>query len=153
MPAAAASVEETEEFLLSCRYGELDEVRQYVDTHGPDAIVSARDNRGNTALHMCCANGHVGKCPPAYVCTPGAEQNRHNTTPPPPPPFGFFAGDKRQWIAAITLGDHEQPRCRREGARGAARGAGRWTAIITRKYLLVGVRHLPYRWRLIYCSN
>lgn len=58
--ASAPSKEDQEEFLLSCRYGEIDEVRQYVETNGPGSIVEARDNRGNTALHMCCANGHIG---------------------------------------------------------------------------------------------
>ena len=56
------SEEIVDEFLLSCRYGELDEVKEFVEKYGKEAVVVAKDNRGNTALHMCCANGHVGEC-------------------------------------------------------------------------------------------
>lgn len=55
------SDEEVQDFLLSCRYGELDEVKAFVERYGKEAVVSARDDRGNTALHMCCGNGHVGE--------------------------------------------------------------------------------------------
>ncbi|EIW71462.1 hypothetical protein TREMEDRAFT_23547, partial [Tremella mesenterica DSM 1558] len=51
--------EEEEEFLLSCRYGELDEVKNYVDKFGWETVVLARDERGNTCLHMICGNGHL----------------------------------------------------------------------------------------------
>ena len=53
--------EEVEDFLLSCRYGEVEEVKQFGEQYGWDEVVKARDERGNTALHMCCGNGHVGR--------------------------------------------------------------------------------------------
>lgn len=58
----APTAEQAEDVLLSCRYGELDEVKEFVETFGAQAIVDARDERGNTVLHMCCGNGHLGMC-------------------------------------------------------------------------------------------
>jgi ankyrin repeat protein len=70
MPSTKPSAEESDEFLLSCRYGELEEVQAYIAQFGDEAMVEARDNRGNTALHMCCANGHIGESSPAeLLCT------------------------------------------------------------------------------------
>lgn len=57
------SQEEVEDFLLSCRYGELEDVTAFVEKFGAEAVVNARDDRGNTAVHMCSGNGHVGKPP------------------------------------------------------------------------------------------
>jgi hypothetical protein len=57
------SPEQVEELLLSCRYGELEEVKAFVEEFGVEAVVSARDERGNSAVHMCCGNNHVGECP------------------------------------------------------------------------------------------
>ena len=57
----APSAEQVEDILLSCRYGELDEVKEFVEAYGADALVDARDDRGNTVLHMCCGNGHLGR--------------------------------------------------------------------------------------------
>ncbi|ORX37647.1 hypothetical protein BD324DRAFT_622730 [Kockovaella imperatae] len=53
------SAEEVEEFMLSCRYGEIDEVKMFTDKYGNAGVEAARDDRGNTALHMCSANGHI----------------------------------------------------------------------------------------------
>ncbi|KAG8742924.1 hypothetical protein FRC10_000712 [Ceratobasidium sp. 414] len=47
-----------EELLLSCRYGDIDDVRAFVEKFGAEAVAAARDENGNTALHMTCANGH-----------------------------------------------------------------------------------------------
>ncbi|OCH92047.1 ankyrin [Obba rivulosa] len=58
MSIPVPSPEDYEEFLLSCRYGDVDDIRQFVDRFGGDALNAARDERGNTALHMVCANGH-----------------------------------------------------------------------------------------------
>jgi hypothetical protein len=57
---ATPSQEEVEDFLLSCRYGELEDVQAFVEKYGQEAVESARDDRGNSAVHMCCGNGHVG---------------------------------------------------------------------------------------------
>lgn len=57
---AAPTNDDFEDLLLSCRYGDLDDVRAFVDKFGPEAVASARDENGNTVLHMTCANGHEG---------------------------------------------------------------------------------------------
>ncbi|KAF8608394.1 hypothetical protein BDV93DRAFT_519439 [Ceratobasidium sp. AG-I] len=52
------TVDDNEELLLSCRYGDLDDVRTFVEKFGAEAAAAARDENGNTVLHMTCANGH-----------------------------------------------------------------------------------------------
>jgi ankyrin repeat protein len=56
----APTEEEAEDAILSARFGDLDELRTFVDAFGADALANARDGRGNSALHMAAANGHVG---------------------------------------------------------------------------------------------
>lgn len=60
MDAIQPTTEEKDEFLLCCRYGDLDDVRNFIDKFGIDATLAITDNNGNTPLHMCCANGHEG---------------------------------------------------------------------------------------------
>jgi ankyrin repeat protein len=55
------SHEEIEELLLSCRYGDLDDVKTFIDNFGTSPLNSSRDEHGNTILHMASANGHTGK--------------------------------------------------------------------------------------------
>ncbi|KAF8161803.1 ankyrin repeat-containing domain protein [Mycena galopus ATCC 62051] len=55
----APTTEEQDEFLLSCRYGDLDDVKQFVDQFGAAAAAEIRDDNGNTVLHMLCGNGHA----------------------------------------------------------------------------------------------
>lgn len=59
---AAPSQEEIDELLLSCRYGDLEDVQAFVEKFGDEALVQAKDDRGNNVVHMCCGNGHVGEC-------------------------------------------------------------------------------------------
>ncbi|WRT69749.1 uncharacterized protein IL334_006740 [Kwoniella shivajii] len=59
MPRPAPTAEDTEEVLLSARYGELDEIKEFVEKFGAGPLVEAKDERGNTILHMCCGNGHI----------------------------------------------------------------------------------------------
>lgn len=54
------TAEDLEEILLSCRYGDLEDIQQFVDKFGADALATARDDAGNTILHMVAANGHTG---------------------------------------------------------------------------------------------
>ena len=61
MMAPTPSSDEKEELLLSCRYGDLDDVKQFVDKFGGDALRDIRDDNGNNALHMVCGNGHEGE--------------------------------------------------------------------------------------------
>lgn len=129
----AATPEALDEFILACRYGEDDGVRGFADAYGWDAAVGARDDRGNSGLHMACGNGHLGGCfeaagadsrrcedaAPAYVCLPAATNQRRR-------------------VAAAALGGDEQPCGSGDGAgqlaRGARRGAqarqgGRFTSV------------------------
>lgn len=57
---AAPTTDEKDEFILSCRYGDLDDVKQFVDQFGIDVAAEIRDDNGNTGLHMLCGNGHTG---------------------------------------------------------------------------------------------
>jgi hypothetical protein len=58
----APSQEEIDELLLSCRYGDLEDVQAFVEKFGDEALAQAKDDRGNNVVHMCCGNGHVGEC-------------------------------------------------------------------------------------------
>jgi uncharacterized protein len=60
MSSAAPSNEEIEDVLLSCRYGDIEDVEHFVTRYGPDSLNDIRDDQGNTVLHMVCANGHTG---------------------------------------------------------------------------------------------
>ncbi|KAK7691795.1 hypothetical protein QCA50_005198 [Cerrena zonata] len=53
------SDEDKDELLLSCRYGELGNIEQFVQKLGSDNASSIRDDNNNTILHMVCANGHI----------------------------------------------------------------------------------------------
>lgn len=57
------SAEILEDVLLCCRYGELDELKEHVENFGPQALETARDENGNTVLHMAAGNGHDGALP------------------------------------------------------------------------------------------
>ncbi|KAI0828052.1 cytoplasmic protein [Trametes gibbosa] len=59
MSLAVPLPEDFEELLLSCRYGDLEDIHQFVDRFGPDVFASARDDAGNTVLHMVAGNGHT----------------------------------------------------------------------------------------------
>ncbi|WWD20353.1 hypothetical protein CI109_104829 [Kwoniella shandongensis] len=58
-PTTTPTAEEVEDILLSARYGEVDEIKSFVEKYGAEPLISARDERGNTVLHMCCGNGHL----------------------------------------------------------------------------------------------
>ncbi|SRR6266550_1327076 len=53
--------DEKDDLLLSCRYGDIDDIRQFTDKYGQDILDSIRDENGNSVLHMVAGNGHVGK--------------------------------------------------------------------------------------------
>ncbi|WVW86871.1 hypothetical protein I302_108926 [Kwoniella bestiolae CBS 10118] len=59
MSKPSPSTEGIEEVLLSARYGELDELKEFVEKFGAQPLAEAKDERGNTVLHMCCGNGHI----------------------------------------------------------------------------------------------
>jgi hypothetical protein len=49
------------EVLACARYGETEELKELLDTYPDVKLSMLRDSNGNTPLHMCCANGHLGK--------------------------------------------------------------------------------------------
>lgn len=53
--------DEKDELLLSCRYGDLEDIQQFVKQFGQDAVAEVRDDNGNTVLHMAAGNGHEGE--------------------------------------------------------------------------------------------
>ena len=55
------SYEDIEELLLSCRYGDLEDLKSFVQRFGTNSVGEARDENGNTVLHMASANGHIGE--------------------------------------------------------------------------------------------
>ena len=60
MSLAEPTQEDVEELLLSCRYGDVEDIQQFIGRCGPDALATARDGNGNTVLHMVAGNGHTG---------------------------------------------------------------------------------------------
>ena len=52
--------EDTEDLLLTARYGELDDLKSFIEKFGAKPLTDARDEDGNTILHMVCGNGHLG---------------------------------------------------------------------------------------------
>jgi ankyrin repeat protein len=61
MDHPAPSPDDTEDLLLSCRYGDIDDVKSFIDRYGTDPVSDARDENGNNVLHMASANGHIGE--------------------------------------------------------------------------------------------
>lgn len=61
MDRLTPSPDDTEDLLLSCRYGDLDDVKSFVDRFGTKPVGEARDDNGNNVLHLASANGHIGK--------------------------------------------------------------------------------------------
>ena len=60
-PKSTPSDEELEDVVYAARYGDLDDVRAFVDSFGASALAAAHDESGNTVLHMAAANGHTGE--------------------------------------------------------------------------------------------
>jgi len=50
-----------DELILSCRYGDLEEVQAFVKEYTADVLPEIRDDNGNCVLHMISANGHLGE--------------------------------------------------------------------------------------------
>lgn len=62
------TADELDDIILSARYGELDEIEQFVAKYGINSVADAVDERGNGCLHMAAANGHIGTCVLALGC-------------------------------------------------------------------------------------
>ena len=63
MSLATPTPDDLDELLLSCRYGDTEDIQQFIDRFGPDALATAHDDAGNTVLHMVAGNGHTGMSP------------------------------------------------------------------------------------------
>lgn len=50
-----------EDLLLSCRYGDLEDVQAFIKKFGADSLAEIRDQSENSILHMISANGHIGR--------------------------------------------------------------------------------------------
>jgi ankyrin repeat protein len=50
-----------EDLLLSCRYGDLEDIKKFVEQFGQHPLSDIRDENGNSVLHMICGNGHTGE--------------------------------------------------------------------------------------------
>ncbi|PIL33662.1 transporter [Ganoderma sinense ZZ0214-1] len=59
MSLSTPTPDDLEELLLSARYGDVDDIQQFVDKFGSDALTTARDDNGNSILHMVAGNGHT----------------------------------------------------------------------------------------------
>ncbi|KAJ4471504.1 hypothetical protein J3R30DRAFT_3660224 [Lentinula aciculospora] len=55
----APSSEDKEEIFISCRYGDIEDVQEYVQKFGAETLSEIRDDNGNTILHMISGNGHT----------------------------------------------------------------------------------------------
>ena len=56
----APTDEDKDQLLDSCRYGDLDEVQDFVKQFGQEPLADVRDANDNSILHMVCGNGHLG---------------------------------------------------------------------------------------------
>jgi ankyrin repeat protein len=54
------TTDEKDDFILSCRYGDIEDVKLFVDQFGIAVAAEVKDDNGNTPLHMLCGNGHAG---------------------------------------------------------------------------------------------
>jgi hypothetical protein len=59
-PFPPPTPEETEDLLLIARYGELDDLKSFIQKFGTKPLTDVRDQDGNTILHMVSGNGHLG---------------------------------------------------------------------------------------------
>ncbi|KAG6330663.1 hypothetical protein ID866_8425 [Astraeus odoratus] len=78
------SQDDLEDLLLSCRYGDLQDVQDFVARHSAVPLGDAQDDRGNTVLHMACGNGHADLLEYLLPLVPSsllAKQNSSGSTP------------------------------------------------------------------------
>ena len=58
--APLPSNDDRDELLLSCRYGDLEDIEAFVSKYGKKSLSDIRDDNQNTILHMAAGNGHLG---------------------------------------------------------------------------------------------
>ncbi|RDB25133.1 Ankyrin repeat-containing protein P16F5.05c [Hypsizygus marmoreus] len=81
---AALTDDDKEDVLLAGRYGDLDDIQQFVAKFGAEPLADIRDDNENCILHMVCGNGHLDVLdyllplvPPSLL----AAQNSARSTP------------------------------------------------------------------------
>ncbi|KAF8633284.1 hypothetical protein AX17_004459 [Amanita inopinata Kibby_2008] len=55
----APSDDDKDELMLSCRYGDIDDICDFIKKYGQESLASVRDENGNCVLHMVAGNGHI----------------------------------------------------------------------------------------------
>ena len=60
MSLATPTADDLDDLLLSCRYGDTEDIQAFLARFGPDPLAAARDHAGHTVLHMVAGNGHTG---------------------------------------------------------------------------------------------
>ncbi|PPQ79920.1 hypothetical protein CVT24_003764 [Panaeolus cyanescens] len=51
--------DDKDEIFLACRYGDTDDVKEFLSKYSPQVLADLRDENQNSVLHMVCANGHL----------------------------------------------------------------------------------------------
>jgi len=74
------TAEDLEDLLLICRYGELEELQQFVDRFGKRPLEKCRDEDGNGVLHMVCGNGHLDLLNYLLPILPSSSSTLQNTS-------------------------------------------------------------------------
>ncbi|KAJ3484954.1 hypothetical protein NLI96_g5297 [Meripilus lineatus] len=81
MALSLPTEDDKEDLLLSCRYGDTEDVKLFVDRFGPDPLNEVRDDSGNSVLHMACGNGHLDYLLSVVSPTLLSAQNNARSTP------------------------------------------------------------------------
>lgn len=53
------TAEDTEDLLLSCRFGDLPDIQHFTATFPTHTLDDVHDDNGNSVLHMAAGNGHT----------------------------------------------------------------------------------------------
>ncbi|KAG5642210.1 hypothetical protein DXG03_003402 [Asterophora parasitica] len=80
----ALTDEDKDEILLAGRYGDLEDIREFVSKFGAEPLAEIRDENDNSVLHMVCGNGHLDVLEyllPLVPPTLLAAQNSAKSTP------------------------------------------------------------------------
>ncbi|KAG6856746.1 hypothetical protein H0H87_001090 [Tephrocybe sp. NHM501043] len=80
----APTQDDNDDVLLAGRYGDLDDIQDYIDKHGSEPLANIRDENDNCILHMVCGNGHIDVLEYLLPLVPSsllAAQNRAKSTP------------------------------------------------------------------------
>ena len=127
------SQDDTEGFLVSCRYGDLEEVQAFQEQFGWAAVATARDERSNTAIHMCCGNGHVGELQPpnsVHSIQPLTKDLRYLEAHPTPCSVRPSFREECSIIPTYALGGLQQSHICNPTASRVSRGEGRWSSFV-----------------------